>query len=79
MFRKRDIPIPPARTNPNSVHNKSHRGVNLPSYTLFHVSVKERMEAEECKYATWRTLWRKKTEYYRPRAWPRHGDPVFVE
>ncbi|KAF8338079.1 uncharacterized protein EI90DRAFT_3286815 [Cantharellus anzutake] len=79
VFRKRDIPMPPAHSNPNSVHNESHLGVNLPSNTLFHVSVKERMESEECKYATWKTLWRKKTESYRPRAWPSHGEPLFVE
>ncbi|KAF8338078.1 uncharacterized protein EI90DRAFT_3013398 [Cantharellus anzutake] len=79
FFRERDIPVPPSPSNPNSVDNESRRGVNLPRHTLFHISVKERMESEECKYATWKMLWRKKTEYYRPRAWPSHGEPLFVE
>ncbi|KAF9512786.1 hypothetical protein BS47DRAFT_1382809 [Hydnum rufescens UP504] len=46
---------------------------------LFHLSVKQRMQSPECNVATWRSLWRKKNKPYKPRAWPKTGDPVYVE
>jgi hypothetical protein len=78
--RPRDIPKPPDHSNPNSKHNDSDKGVNISDApALFHVSVKQRMESPECNVATWRSLWRKKNKPYRPRAWPKTGDPVYVE
>ncbi|KAF8323165.1 hypothetical protein DL93DRAFT_2162355 [Clavulina sp. PMI_390] len=78
-FRPRVIPAPPHPENPNHPDHDHEHGANLPADTLVHISVKTRMEAPEAYERSWRSLWLKKNRPYTPRAWPKHGDPVFVE
>ena len=67
FFRGREIPPPPAEGTPNSSSDhKDNRGVNIsPDVTLFHVSVRERMNApaEQCGVRSFKTLWLKKEPY----------------
>jgi hypothetical protein len=79
MARARHIPKPPHPDNPNHHQHGHPHGVNIPPHTLFHETVRQRMQAEEAYTSTWRTLWTKKNKPYKPRAWPQHGDPFFVE
>ncbi|KAF8323169.1 hypothetical protein DL93DRAFT_2092864 [Clavulina sp. PMI_390] len=76
LFRPRNIQRPPSHSNPNSKYNPSKQGVSISDApALFHVSVKYRMESEECAKKSW---FGKKIAY-RPRAWPPAGDPIYVE
>lgn len=80
LFRARDIPKPPLPgESENSSETPSKRGVNIAPNVMFHKSVLERMNAPEARTASWRSLWRRKDIPYRPRAWPKDGEPEFVD
>ncbi|KAF8323141.1 hypothetical protein DL93DRAFT_2070644 [Clavulina sp. PMI_390] len=76
LFRGRRIQPPPSPSNPNSQSSPDPRGANISSApALFHISVKQRMEADLEVSADGKG----KKKKYKPRArLMSSGEPVFV-